>query len=121
MFLIFLTNVYLTCKNKEKSVSLPSTKISFTTEISFAILDQSRAIVSFVFEGEAGMGEAGMDEAGMGEAGMGEAGMGERVVLWFALTPPPLKWLTEQKNPKFLRGFRNTQRDTTNVAVKHGI
>ena len=81
MFLIFLTNVYLTCKNKEKSVSLPSTKISFTTEISFAILDQSRAIVSFVFEGEAGMGEAGMDEAGMGEAGMGEAGMGERVVL----------------------------------------
>ena len=39
------------------SVSLPSTKISFTIEISFAILDQSRAILSFVFEGEAGMGE----------------------------------------------------------------
>ena len=39
------------------SVSLPFTKISFTIEISFAILDQSRAILSFVFEGEAGMGE----------------------------------------------------------------
>ena len=40
------------------SVSLPSTKILFTIEISFAILDQSRAILSFVFEGEAGHGRA---------------------------------------------------------------
>ena len=27
------------------------------------------------------------------------AKLGECVALWFALTPPPLKWLTEQKNP----------------------
>ena len=27
------------------------------------------------------------------------AKLGERVALWFALTPPPVKWLTEQKNP----------------------
>ena len=57
MFLILLSNVYLTCKNKAKSISLPVAKISFTIEISFAILDQSGAILSFVFEGEDGMGE----------------------------------------------------------------
>ena len=27
------------------------------------------------------------------------AKLGECVALWFALTPPPLKWLTRQKNP----------------------
>ena len=27
------------------------------------------------------------------------AKLGEWAALWFALTPPPLKWLTEQKNP----------------------
>ena len=30
------------------------------------------------------------------------AKLGEHVTLWFALTPPSLKWLTEQKNPKSL-------------------
>ena len=28
-----------------------------------------------------------------------QAKRGKCVALWFALTPPPLKWLTEQKNP----------------------
>ena len=28
-----------------------------------------------------------------------QAKLGECIALWFALTPPPLKWLTEQKNP----------------------
>ena len=28
-----------------------------------------------------------------------QANLGECFALWFALTPPPLKWLTEQKNP----------------------
>ena len=28
-----------------------------------------------------------------------QAKLGECFVLWFALTPPPLNWLTEQKNP----------------------
>ena len=27
--------------------------------------------------------------------------------------------LTEQKNPKFLRSLRNTQRDTTNLAISN--
>ena len=30
------------------------------------------------------------------------AKLGEHVTFWFALTPPSLKWLTEQKNPKSL-------------------
>ena len=28
-----------------------------------------------------------------------QAKLGECFVLWFALTPPPLNWLTERKNP----------------------
>ena len=45
------------------------------------------------------------------------AKLGEHVTLWFALTPPSLKWLTEQKNPKSLQSLQNAQRDTTNFAV----
>ena len=30
----------------------------------------------------------------------------------------PLRWLTEQKNPKFLRSLQNAQRDATNLVVK---
>ena len=29
----------------------------------------------------------------------------------------PLRWLTEQKNPKFLWSLQNAQRDTTNLAI----
>ena len=29
----------------------------------------------------------------------------------------PLRWLTEQKKPKFLRSWQNAQRDTTNFAI----
>ena len=29
----------------------------------------------------------------------------------------PLRWLTEQKNPKFLWSLENAQRDTTNLAI----
>ena len=29
----------------------------------------------------------------------------------------PLRWLTEQKHPKFLRSLQNAQRDTTNLAI----
>ena len=36
------------------------------------------------------------------------------VTLWFALTPPSLKWLTEQKNPKSLRSLQKAQRNATN-------
>ena len=38
-----------------------------------------------------------------------------RVVI--CITLPPLRWLTEQKNPKSLRSLQNAQRDTTNLAV----
>ena len=45
------------------------------------------------------------------------ANPGEHVTLWFPLTLPSLKWLTEQKNPKFLRSLQYEQGDTTNYAV----
>ena len=38
--------------------------------------------------------------------------------LWFALTLPPLKWLTEQDNPKSLQSLQSAQHDTLNLAVK---
>ena len=43
--------------------------------------------------------------------------LGERMALWLALTPPPLKWLTEQKNLISLRSLQNTKRDATNLLV----
>ena len=52
--------------------------------ISFAILEQFRVILNFVLR----------------------AKLGECVALWFALTPPPLTWLTEQKNQ--LKVFKHT-------------
>ena len=68
------------CLLQESNVCLlPSTKIPLIIAISFAFLEQFRVILNFVFAGQAGLGEC--------------------VALWFALTPPPLKWLTEQKNP----------------------
>ena len=42
------------------------------------------------------------------------AKLGECVALWFALTPPPVRWLTEQKSPLEVC---NTQRDKTNLAI----
>ena len=45
------------------------------------------------------------------------AKLGEHVTLWFALTPPSLKWLTEQKNPKSPLSLQNAQRNTMNFAV----
>ena len=45
------------------------------------------------------------------------AKLGEHVTMWFALTPPSLKWLMEQKNPKSLQSLQYAQGDTTNFAV----
>ena len=45
------------------------------------------------------------------------AKLGKHVTLWFALTSPSLKWLTEKKNPKSLLSFQNAQRDTTNFVI----
>ena len=41
------------------------------------------------------------------------------VTLWFAVTLPSLKWLTEQKNPKSLRSLQNAQCHTMNFAVNY--
>ena len=46
------------------------------------------------------------------------AKLGKHVTLWFALTPPSLKWSTEQKNPKSLQSLQYEQHDTTNFAVR---
>ena len=46
-----------------------------------------------------------------------QAKLGEHIALWLALTPPPLKWLTEQKNPKSLRSLQNMKRNATNLLV----
>ena len=43
------------------------------------------------------------------------AKLGECVASWFALTPPPLKWRTEQKTHS---KFANAQCDATNLAIK---
>ena len=40
------------------------------------------------------------------------------VALWCALTPPLLKWLTEQKTHS---KFANTQRDITNLAISDAV
>ena len=39
-----------------------------------------------------------------------------QVNMCFLRGPP--RWLTEQKNPKFLWSLQITQRDTTNMAIK---
>ena len=44
------------------------------------------------------------------------AKLGKHITLWFALTLPLLKWLTEQKNPKSLRSLQYVQHGTTNFA-----
>ena len=94
IFLIFL--ILVTYMNKATSAvrlcaSFPSTKNPLTFAISSAILEQSRVIIS--------------------------AKPRELVTLWFALTPPSLTRLTEQKNPKSLRSLQYAHRHTTNVAV----
>ena len=33
----------------------------------------------------------------------------------------PLRWLMEQKNPKFLQSLQNAQRDTTNLAISDNL
>ena len=47
------------------------------------------------------------------------AKLGELITLWFALTPPSLKWSTEQKIPKSLLSLQITQRETMNFAVTY--
>ena len=56
------------------SCLLPSTKSPLIIAISFAVLESFSVLFL-------------------------QAKIGECFALWFALTPPPLKWLTEQKNP----------------------
>ena len=88
VFLIFLIPV--TCKNKATSASFLWQKIHSPSQFPSLFLS---SLGSF------------------------SAKLGEHVTLWFALTPPSLKWLTDQKNPKSLRSLQYTQRDTMNWAV----
>ena len=88
IFKIFL--ILVTCKNKATSASFLWQKIHSPSR--FPLLFSS-SLESF------------------------SAKLGEHVTLWFALTLPSLKWLTEQKNPKSLLSLQNAQSDTTNFAV----
>ena len=72
--------ILVACKNKATSASFFRQKFRSPSRFTFAILGQS--IESFSSDA---------------------CKLGERVTFWFALTPPSLKWLTEQKNPKSLR------------------
>ena len=45
------------------------------------------------------------------------AELSEHITMWFALTPPSQKRLTEQIKPKSLRSLQCAQRNTTNFAV----
>ena len=69
-FLIFL--ILVTCKNKATSASFLRQKIHSPSRFPSLFLS---SLESFSIK------------------------LGEHVALWFVLTPPSLKWLTEQKNP----------------------
>ena len=47
------------------------------------------------------------------------ARLGEHITLWFALVPPSLQWLTEQKKPKSLWSLQYVQHDTTKFSVNN--
>ena len=59
------------------SASCPQQKFHSSSRFIPSLLLSNRVILNFVFGGK----------------------LGECVELWFVLTPPPLKWLTEQKHP----------------------
>ena len=88
IFMIFL--ILVTCKNKATCASFLRQKIHSPSRFPSLFLS---SLESF------------------------SAKLGEHVTLWFALTPPSLKWLTEQKNPKSLLSLQNAQRHTTNFAI----
>ena len=73
IFMIFL--ILVTCKNKATSASFRQQKIHSPSWFPSLLLS---SLESF------------------------SAKLDVHVTLWFALTPPSLKWLTEQKNPKSL-------------------
>ena len=90
IFMIFL--ILVTCKNKATSASFCRQKIHSPSWFPSLLLS---SLESF------------------------SAKLDVHVTLWFALTPPSLKWLTEQKSPKSLWILQNMWHDTTNFAVKH--
>ena len=88
IFMIFL--ILVTCKNKATSASFLRQKIHPPSWFPSLFLSRLKSFL---------------------------AKQDVHVTMWFALTPPLLKWLTEQKNPKYLRSLQNSQRDTTNFTV----
>ena len=85
IFLIIL--ILVTCKNKTTSTCFLRQKIHSPSRFPTLFLS---SLESFSVE------------------------LGEHVTLWFALIPPSLKWLTEQKNSR----LQYAQSDTTNFIVK---
>ena len=76
LFMIFL--ILVSCKNKAMSASYLQQKFMSSSRF-LSLFLRSFGSFSILFS---------------------RAKLGECVVLWFASwTPPPLKWLTEQKNP----------------------
>ena len=73
--MIFL--ILVSCKNKAMSASCPQQKFHSSSRFPSLFLS-SLGSFSILFL---------------------LAKLGACVALWFALTPPPLKWLTEKKNP----------------------
>ena len=90
IFMIFL--ILVTCKNKATSASFRRQKIHSPSWFPLLLLSSLESL---------------------------SAKRNVHVTLWFALTPPSLKWLMEQKNPKSLWSLQNTRRNTMNFAVKH--
>ena len=88
IFLIFI--ILVTCKSKAKSASFPSTKSPLTKAISFAILKQSRVILS-------------------------KAGRARYIVI--CINPAFTKMIDRTEKPKIPSKFAYAQRDTTNFAV----
>ena len=95
-FFIFLMNVYPTCMNKAMSGSFPRQKFHSPLRFPLLLLSslESFAVLFFLVK------------------------QGKFTVLWFALTPPPLKWFQGQ-NRKTQKPFENCKRhDTTNFGRK---
>ena len=73
-FMIFL--ILVSCKNKAMSASCPQQKFNSSLQLPFLFLS-SLGSFSILFL---------------------RTKLGKCMALWFVLTPPPLKWLMEQKN-----------------------
>ena len=73
--MIFL--IFVSCKNEAMSASCPQQKLHSSWRFPSLFLSSLGSFTILFLQTK----------------------LGECVALWFALTPPPIKWLTEQNNP----------------------